>query len=389
MSSLSPKQTAAIAKHVYAVRQESDMQTVMELSGGLGIKDLFEVGKTSRMEGSSGPLLLSKKSGFGYVAKGIGQRQGEALIVLRGTVTARDWWTDANIGLQSGPGGFLVHAGFNDTYKSFHKDLSSGLKGFFKMKNPSHVHCVGHSLGGALATLVADYLSSEGIGAVSLYTYGCPRVGLSPFSKNLTRKIGADNIFRVYHGADPVSMIPIFPYFHIPDGDPGFQLDWPGSVAVSAHYMENYIRSLGDTSWGSLKSASASKDLLQNQNIKDWLRSASKDGFLMFSAKVLWMITKALGWILKKVATMAIGSVLTASVTILDRLAWLLYQGALACKEIAESLASLLKIILRFLGRVVSDVANLSMVFIRWVLDLLLGFVRNVAGRAVQAVFVG
>ncbi|HMQ97303.1 MAG TPA: hypothetical protein PKC42_04360, partial [Candidatus Nanoperiomorbaceae bacterium] len=124
MSSLSPKQTAAIAKHVYAVRQESDMQTVMELSGGLGIKDLFEVGKTSRMEGSSGPLLLSKKSGFGYVAKGIGQRQGEALIVLRGTVTTRDWWTDANIGLQSGPGGFLVHAGFNDTYKSFHKDLS-------------------------------------------------------------------------------------------------------------------------------------------------------------------------------------------------------------------------------------------------------------------------
>jgi hypothetical protein len=88
-----------------AVRQESDMQTVMELSGGLGIKDLFEVGKTSRMEGSSGPFLLSKKSGFGYVAKGIGQRQGEALIVLRGTVTARDWWTDANIGLQSGPEG--------------------------------------------------------------------------------------------------------------------------------------------------------------------------------------------------------------------------------------------------------------------------------------------
>lgn len=101
------------------------------------------------------------------------------------------------------------------------------------------------------------------------------------------------------------------------------------------------------------------------------------------------MITKTLGWILKKVATMAIGSVLTASVTMLYRLAWLLYQGALACKEIAESLASLLKIILRFPGRVVSDVANLSMIFIRWVLDLLLGFVRNVVGRAVQAVFVG
>ena len=59
---------------------------------------------------------------------------------------------------------------------------------------------------------------------------------------------------------------------------------------------------------GLIEERFGNKDLLQNQNIKDYWWSASKDGFLMFSAKVLWMITKALGWILKKVATMAIGA---------------------------------------------------------------------------------
>lgn len=387
MTHLSPKQAATIAKHVYAVRQESDMQAVMELSGGLGIKDMFEISKSSRLEGSSGPQIFSKKSGFGYVAKGINDRQGEALIVLRGTVTARDWWTDANIGLQGGPGGCLVHAGFNETFKSFRKDLIDSLKNIFRMKNPSHVHCVGHSLGGALATLVADHLVSQGIGSISLYTYGCPRVGISTFTKNLTEKIGSSSIFRVYHSADPVSMIPIFPYFHVPDGQPGFQLDWPGSVAVSAHYMESYIRSLGDTSWAGLGSASATKDLLLNQNIGDWLSSASNESFLMYSARILRMIAKALEWILKKAAIVISGTILVAGATILDRLAWLLYQGAMACKEIAESLNSLIRIILRFLGRAVSGVANLSMVFIRWALDLLLGFLSGIVSRAMQGIF--
>ena len=60
---------------------------------------------------------------------------------------------------------------------------------------------------------MVDYLSSEGIGAVSLlYLWLSTRWRFLHFRK-FNKKIGADNIFRVYHGADPVSMIPIFPIF--------------------------------------------------------------------------------------------------------------------------------------------------------------------------------
>jgi hypothetical protein len=74
-----------------------------------------------------------------------------------------------------------------------------------------------------------------------------------------------------------------------------------------------------------------------------------------------------LGWILKKVATMAIGSVLTASVTILDRLAWLLYQGSLGLQGdcgvvsfIAEDHIAV------FLGELFQMLQTYPWFFIRW-----------------------
>jgi len=321
MAPLSPKQAATIAKHVYAVRQESDMDTVLELSGGLGISDLFEVDRTSRFQGTSGPLIFSKRSGFGYAARGLGTHRGEALVVIRGTATARDWLTDANCGLQRGASGGFVHAGFNDTFKSFVGELRQ----FFAKHDTTHAHCVGHSLGGALATLTADYLLGANVSGVSLYTFGSPRVGALGFSKHLTTRVAADNIYRVYHDADPVSMIPIFPFIHVPDPGPGVDLRWSGSrVSVPAHFMESYIGTVGLT--------------------------------------------------------------LAAGVTVLDQLAWLLCQGALASKEIAERLVSLIGIIFRFLGRPIAAAVSLSVAFVRWVLDLLQSSLRITVHRALNLI---
>ena len=98
MTTLTPKRVANIAKHVYSIR-ENDIIRAQKISG-LGIEDIFEVSSGSRFEGTTGPLILKAKSGFGYVAKGTGQHQGEELIAVRGTAaTAQDWITDANIGL--------------------------------------------------------------------------------------------------------------------------------------------------------------------------------------------------------------------------------------------------------------------------------------------------
>lgn len=384
MPDLTPTESATIAKHVYSVRAEEDMQTAAELSGGLGIRDKFSVAGSKRVSGTSGLLFLKKKSGFGYVAEGINNHQGETLIVLRGTKTARDFGTDANIGLQPGPGGWPVHAGFNDTFRSLRDEMMS----FFAGRNPSTIHCVGHSLGGALATLAADFLSEHGVAAVKLYTFGCPRTGVPGFADHLSHKVGDQNIRRVYHDADIVPMLPIFPYAHVPLGGPDYRLDWSGwRVSVPSHFMESYIKTLGrsgDPGWASLRRTPLEPNW--KESARSWLETSTSSGVIMFSAHVLWMITKALWWIIKSVLNVGLGTVLTAGATLLDGLAWMLHQGVLASKEVAGYVGSLMRRVMQFLGRVVTAGVNLTVAFIRWVLGLLFSALQSFATQALALI---
>ncbi len=377
MLALSPKQSASIALHAYAVRSEADMGVALKTADGLGLEDHFAVDNMARFSGVSGSRIASRTTGFGYLAKGIGPRQGEALVAIRGTDIPHDWVTDMNIGLQRSCGGWPVHAGFNTTFKSFVEDL----RNFFTGWNPSRVHCVGHSLGGALATLTADWLRQNDVAGVSLYTFGCPRVGALGFGRQLTQAIGAENIHRAYHDADPVSMMPIFPFRHLPEPGQSCQLQWTGArVAVAAHTMTHYGKSLGDSGWHALKALSVQPDL--NAKIRIWLDSDRGDGVMMYSAKTLRMIARALLWLLKESALCVVGGGLTLSFTALDHLAALLHQGALASVRIARHLEVLIQRILQFLGRTAQTVGKLTALFIGWVLELLFSTLSAMAHLA-------
>jgi len=156
MSTLTPEQAAAIASGVYALRDQTVTQAA-ERHDVLGCEGMFDVVDDSRFNGVSGGLYVCKVlGGFGYIAEGIGRHVREILVATRGTAIAVDWLTNANIGIQPGPGGERVHAGFHETWKSFSAEVARFLRG----RNPTVIHCVGHSLGGALATLNADYFSS-------------------------------------------------------------------------------------------------------------------------------------------------------------------------------------------------------------------------------------
>ena len=97
------------------------------------------------------------------------------------------------------------------------------------------------------------------------------------------------------------------------------------------------------------------------------------------------MIGRALNWLLAKAGKLVMGGVgvaLTASATVLDQLAWLLGQAASMSKEIGGQIKGLIGTIFSFLGRTLAGVIDVTVAFVRWVLELLFQSLRTVAMRA-------
>lgn len=389
MEPLSPGQAADIAGGVYALRLQSVVKATAD-GQTLGCEGLFDAGRAQRFEGKSGALAWKELSGFGYIAEGVGVFAGDVLIATRGTQGAKtgpDWVSNYNIAMQLGPGGLPVHAGFHEIWKTFRKDVSDFLSQ--RQRPPRLLHCVGHSLGGALATLTADHITREKHCAVALYTFGAPRVGDALFARSLTGRIDEGLFFRVYHPSDPVPMIPLFPFFHMPFGGAGIAVDnkLGGLINSDAHAMEDSYRSaVGDKSWGTLRNGAAAR-ADQAAQVKGWLeQSAQGSGsFVMGSARLLDMIGRALAWMATQAGKLVVAGISMQAVsafTALDQLAWLLTQAAHLQQEMRSHLRSLVGAILGFLGRKAAQVGEVTAAFLRWLLALLFTTLRNAAQRA-------
>jgi triacylglycerol lipase len=382
MATLNPSQAAAIAAGSYLTRKSSIAEALDKYgTDELGITGLFGAKDATRFSGTSGALFYKPLSGFGFIASGVGQFAGDILIATRGTEPLADWVTDANIGVQFGPGGNLVHAGFNETWKSF----APAIREFLRGRNPTRIHCVGHSLGGALAKLNADFITANRIAEVSLYTFGAPRAGADAFARQLTERVGRENIFRVSNPVDPVPMIPIFPFFHLPFGEMGLQIGATskGPISFAGHKMTaSYVPGVAGKSWEHLRVKAP-----DDREIKGWLESAAQGsgGFVMGSAKLIDMIAHALTYMLKaagKVIGGSVGLAFAGGVTILDQIAWLLSQAAQASVELSRGLATLVGMIFKFLGRTVVQGTQITVALLRWVLELLFTSLRTAAHRA-------
>ena len=380
MSTLSPDVAAKIALRVYDLEAMTVTDARRKLP--LGCEGLFKVQDDARFTGKSGGYVFRQLSGFGYIAEGEGARQGEVLIATRGTKTGFDGLTDLHTGLRRGPSGAPVHIGFQRVWESFAEEIRAFLRG----KNPTHVHCVGHSLGGGLAMLNGDYFTANYI-PVSIYTFGCPRVGGRTFSEVLTQRVGAANIYRVSHDTDPVPMLPSFPFAHAPLGGKHYTLARGGMIAPSAHSMTSYVTSVTGKSWASLANAQVSTDWTDIV-ARAWLDAVKGGGggIVMYSGASLDVIAQALRWIIKKAVSLglvfpacnALGGVLTA----VDLLATLVDQCAKLSKEIAEDVKTIMGAILRVLGRNAATTAELTHQFVRWVFDLLYNSISAMANRA-------
>ncbi|MEI6486446.1 MAG: lipase family protein [Sphingomonadales bacterium] len=423
MKLLPPKLAASLADTVYAIndnplletgRPRSSMDAAQDRGLLLGIGGQFAIRPPQsgdaypfmRAQSGGSPLpggnwmasqldshvFTPVRSDFGYIATGEGEWQRHMVIVTRGTMgpetskISPDWLTNYNIGMDRGPGGHKVHAGFHRVWAQF-RDFVDAAVATYK---PELIHCVGHSLGGALATLNAVHVAQSTGRPVALYTFGAPRVGALPFATEASWRLSG-RLKRVYHPADPVPMIPLLPFLHAPLSS-GIRLpnEDKGIMDGSAHNMTNSYRRLVSRfdDWGGLENANV---VVNDFQIELWLRMAAKGGnggFLMRSTALLETIGHALSLVVARAAFYVLGSGISAAatsmLTSLDYLAWLLERGAEMVDTLREQLTGLVNAIFGYLGRIANSAADLSRKALRWVLDLLFSMLASAARVAID-----
>lgn len=395
---LSPLEAAKIANAVYSMnkidqlhdkKEKRQFQTGLAGVGGSG--GGFDA--TGRFEGSSGydnvrtptaltqNLLVRKgskaRSGFGFFARGEGKNSDQVIVATRGTDTMSDVLTDLWAMPSPSPMGSSCHSGFVDTFKSYQDDLKAFKDG---IKKGSTIHCVGHSLGGALATLNADFFSQHGF-HVKLYTFGSPKVG---FGGALKRSLQTNNatIYRAFHDGDPVPMVPCWPFLHTgKDCCIGRQtLITPGAHSMDGSYIP---ASSGFASWTAFQ---RSPDPMAHKDL-GVLEGAIEH------AKVLGAGTlKVLMYAVKKLiraAEVILGVAVIGTMALLDFLAWMFYKAAVLTASFSQALMKVLGGIMRFLGRQFDRGVKLTESFIHFLLQQLFNVISSRATLALLGSLAG
>jgi hypothetical protein len=381
MKILTPEDASIAADTAYRIIDNTDVARAFYDSE---IKNKFVLTDDTRFEGIAGASVFRYKSGFGVMATGKDEHQGQALLAIRGTESIpRDLFlTDLNIGLQPSSTNMWVHAGFNKVFESFKKDILR----FCDKHNPTTVHCVGHSLGGGLATMAADFLRHENIAQPVLYTFGSPRVGGEQFAQRLTENIGEANIFRVYHKSDIVSMVPLWPFMHVPQPGTECFIESPGIPWITYHAMDKYVGACsGKKDWDLLRRKEPS--INWNAEVERWLSSSNPVSFTYHS---MVMINKATLFILKKImhSTLIVAQAyLSNGLTFLDVLAMMLHKGLQMSVEVSGYVIGLMRRILSMLNSTVRVVGDITVQFIRWVFMQLIQSVYRLANMAFDMVY--
>lgn len=325
--------------------------------------------------GTSGNIV-TEQAGFGTLLQRNAGIDREFILVMRGTQTKIDWLSNLNIGMTRGPTGTLVHTGFASIYESLRQDV----KRMIAAAKPQRMHFVGHSLGGALATLSALDFAQGKTCPSHLYTFGAPRVGGLALGGEISRLIGDTRVKRVYAQSDPVPMIPLFPFFHAGPGTTGINGGF-SSITSAAHSMTGcYIPKMPGTGW---PAATAMPSKLDPEY---WLSQAEKThgiGSTMGYYFLGLALAGILPWLHKTSAQ------ITATLTMLDMLAEGLYRAAALAARVGSLLLRFVKSALRFAGGVATaglSVADITVGFLRYVLDLMMGRVIQAARSALQGI---
>lgn len=146
---------------------------------------------------------------------------GEVVVALRGTEGILEWVHDAEFGWVPCPilpGSGFTEDGFTAMYRSFRVGGAPGpgvvaaLATLPFDPKPTRLTICGHSLGGALATLLAlDAAAHARFADLRLYTYASPRVGAPNFVSTFDQLV--PNSIRIANRMDLVPKLPLPPFY--------------------------------------------------------------------------------------------------------------------------------------------------------------------------------
>lgn len=352
MATISPSMAAQLADDIYDIQTSSDLLFLTE-------NPLFkklEKGATSPHKPLKaevgGRVILNHKDSFGVCTEGGDSNKGEVFLIFRGTTMANkkaDVLTDARIGLTRTVTGLPAHCGFQHCFES----MLPAIRTFFASfkGNVKAVHCIGHSLGGAVASLAADWVAQTLKYPTRLYTFGAPRVGTELFVKRTTAAIGATNIFRVYHRTDPVPMVPLYPFMHAPYARNAYYIHSAQPLTSgTAHFMANYISSVAGKSWQQINGLPEQPYTIETA-IEDWLKSKSP---VNTASATFWRwVESAIIYVVKKVAINALHGLqvgLIGGFTLADKIAYVLAKGINLADKVSIWIERLMHKLMQALG---------------------------------------
>ena len=174
--------------------------------------------------------------------------QDRLIFAFPGTVSGFDVLDDLDVVLTTAdwlPSAASVHTGFLHHYNKIRSHVAARLKEVAN-ESVSRVHFVGHSLGGAVASL-AFYASLEveasaGPLSFSLATFACPRIGNKAFTSWSSSRVSsaAASVLLVAHALD---LIPYQPYFLEPLWfTEALEIHNGYLSALEAHHISTYLK---------------------------------------------------------------------------------------------------------------------------------------------------
>ena len=359
-NALAPTYAANLASNVYLVNQVTSRAAFLAK-----YKTEMEFGESNFASGVTGGYVVNKPQVIAMLSHGKGKYKGHAFVAVKGTASLYDALTDLNTGVRTGHTGFPVHQGFYYAFSSILPELRGFVAG---LKGVNVVHCVGHSLGGAIATLAADWMKAAGVASsVKLYTFGSPRVGMQPFAAKCTTRLCAGNAYRVYHKTDPVPMVPTWPFTHVPNPGVDYLIDSPMAAKPwEYHFMKHYIKSAENAgAWSAIAHNRPASYL--DVTVEKWLKS---DGMVSFTANSLELINAALIYVVKKivhVSGIAVIGAIAGGLTLLDRMAIFIAKSAKLTTDLGIWIFHLVKKMAALIGVKVKEGAGLTVQFVRMV----------------------